>query len=212
MKEIYLVRHGQTGYNLKGIVQGRGIDTSLNETGKEQAAAFYKYYKHIPFKKIYISSLRRTHQSVDLFIKDGIPFEALPGLDEISWGISEGLEHSANNNTRYYHTISQWSQGKIDVRIEDGESPLDVKRRQQEAFNYILSQKDEDVVLVCMHGRAMRILLSWLTDNHLKDMDTFDHDNLCLYKLSYAENRFSIDLYNDRRHLHHLNGNGKAKL
>ncbi len=212
MKEIYLVRHGQTGYNLKGIVQGRGIDTSLNETGKKQAEAFYNHYNHIPFKKVYTSSLKRTHQSVEKFINDGLPHEILSGLDEISWGISEGLEYSANNNSRYYKTIKEWVKGNLDVKIEKGESPIDVQKRQQEAFDHILSNSDEDVVLVCMHGRAMRILLAWLTDNHLKEMDTFDHDNLCLYKLTYADSKFSIDLYNDRRHLLHLNGNGKQDI
>ncbi len=204
MKEIYLVRHGQTGYNQKGIVQGRGIDTTLNSVGIKQAEAFYQSYKDIPFDKIYTSSLQRTRQSVIRFIEDGIPFESLPGLDEISWGISEGLEYSANNNTRYYRTITEWNNGNITHKIEEGESPIDVQRRQKEAIDYILSKKDENVILVCMHGRAMRILLSWLTNNHLKDMDAFDHGNLCLYKLRYDGSDFSIDLYNDRAHLDHI--------
>ena len=41
MKHIYLVRHGQTDFNLKGIVQGSGVDASINETGLKQAQAFY---------------------------------------------------------------------------------------------------------------------------------------------------------------------------
>ena len=38
--EIYLIRHGQTDYNVSGIVQGRGINSDLNATGIEQATAF----------------------------------------------------------------------------------------------------------------------------------------------------------------------------
>jgi len=209
MKEIYLVRHAQTSYNEKGIVQGRGIDTSLNETGLKQAEAFYRRYKHLPFKKVYTSSLKRTLQTVGPFINDGIPYESLPGLDEISWGISEGLEYSAENNGRYYSVIRQWANGNIAFKIENGESPLDVQKRQQKAIDHILSNKEEDLILMCMHGRAMRILLSWLTKNHLKDMDAFEHDNLSLYKLKYGCSGFSIEIYNDRTHLKHLNANGK---
>ncbi|MFT5802452.1 MAG: broad specificity phosphatase PhoE, partial [Nonlabens sp.] len=32
-QEWYFIRHGQTDYNLRGIVQGSGIDSELNENG-----------------------------------------------------------------------------------------------------------------------------------------------------------------------------------
>jgi len=43
-KTIYIIRHGETDLNRLGIVQGRGMDTSLNEKGLEQAEAFYQAY------------------------------------------------------------------------------------------------------------------------------------------------------------------------
>ncbi|HRG79965.1 MAG TPA: histidine phosphatase family protein, partial [Cyclobacteriaceae bacterium] len=59
-KKIYIIRHGQTDFNLQGIVQGSGVDSSLNDMGRAQADAFYLTYKDIPFDKIYTSALRRT--------------------------------------------------------------------------------------------------------------------------------------------------------
>ena len=50
-----------------GIVQGRGMDTELNEKGRAQAEAFYQAYKDVPFDKIYTSTLKRTHQTVQNF-------------------------------------------------------------------------------------------------------------------------------------------------
>ena len=41
MKEIYIIRHGETELNRLGIVQGRGVDSDLNDTGRAQAEAFY---------------------------------------------------------------------------------------------------------------------------------------------------------------------------
>ncbi|NDE62419.1 MAG: histidine phosphatase family protein, partial [Cyclobacteriaceae bacterium] len=41
-KKIYLVRHGQTDYNLQGVVQGSGIDAPINATGRAQAEAFFR--------------------------------------------------------------------------------------------------------------------------------------------------------------------------
>ena len=51
-KTFYFIRHGQTDLNLKGIVQGRGVDSPLNDNGFKQAQAFYDAYKDIPFDKI----------------------------------------------------------------------------------------------------------------------------------------------------------------
>src|ERR1700710_2370135 len=94
LKTLYIVRHGQTDLNKQGIVQGRGRDTDLNDEGRKQANLFYQAYKSVPFDKIYISELKRTQQSIQQFIDLGIPYEKLPGLDELAWGIYEGMPSS----------------------------------------------------------------------------------------------------------------------
>lgn len=203
-KTIYLVRHGQTDYNKKGVVQGSGIDASLNEWGKQQAEAFYHAYHKMPFDKIYISALKRTKESVTRFIADGIPFEALAGLNEISWGTSEGTEFTSENNSLYKQLVNDWHHGRTHLAVEGGESPEDVMNRQKEAMEYILGQTNEKNILICMHGRAMRILLCWLMEKPLSRMDDFMHDNLGLYVLHYEEEKFEIVTTNDLEHLLHL--------
>ena len=68
VKKIYLIRHGQTDFNVQGIVQGSGVDSSLNAAGYEQASRFFAAYKHLPFDKVYTSTLQRTQQSVQGFL------------------------------------------------------------------------------------------------------------------------------------------------
>ncbi|MFW6226294.1 MAG: histidine phosphatase family protein, partial [bacterium] len=152
LKTIYLIRHGQTDYNKKGIVQGSGIDASLNDLGRQQAEAFYDAYRNMPFDKIYISALKRTKESVTQFIADGIPFEAMAGLNEISWGNSEGTEFTSENNTLYQKLVNDWLAGNTHLAVEGGESPEDVMTRQKEAMEYILQQPNEKNILICMHG------------------------------------------------------------
>jgi probable phosphoglycerate mutase len=41
-KTIYLIRHGETDYNRRGVVQGSGVDSDLNEMGQAQATAFFR--------------------------------------------------------------------------------------------------------------------------------------------------------------------------
>ncbi|GAB3964228.1 histidine phosphatase family protein [Spirosoma terrae] len=202
-KTIYLIRHGETDYNRRGVVQGSGVDSDLNDMGRAQALAFFQAYQHVPFRKIYISALKRTYQTVEPFIELGMPYEKLPGLNEISWGVMEGKVPGNIDNEYYRNLIESWAAGKTDLPTDGGESPDDVVNRQKVAFKSILSHTDEETVLVAMHGRAMRILLCWLTNRPLAQMDHFEHSNLCLYKLiyTYDTNEFSIELANDTSHL-----------
>ena len=53
-------------------------------------------------------------------------------------------------------------------------------------FRYIISQNLERVLL-CIHGRALRILLSEILDKDLTKMDKYPHSNTCLYILEYLD-------------------------
>jgi len=200
-KKIYLVRHGQTDYNLRGIVQGSGIDASLNERGHKQAEEFYESYRDIPFDKVYTSTLRRTVESVRRFIDAGLPHESLSGLNEINWGTREGIVITPEEDAYYHWVISEWQNGNTTLRIEGGESPQDVFDRQKPALDHILSQENEETVLICMHGRAMRVLLCQILNYPLQCMDEFEHSNLCLYLLNYTGSLFTVELFNDSSHL-----------
>ena len=200
-KKVYIVRHGQTDFNARGIVQGSGVDSSLNEKGKAQAEAFYQAYKHIPFDKVYTSVLKRTHESVARFIECGIPTEALKGLNEISWGKKEGQPITPEEDKYYHHMLREWQRGDTSLRIEGGESPDDVIKRMKPAVEHILSHPEERNIIICMHGRAIRILLCHLLNYPLKSMDMFEHENCCVYILNYTGSMFSVELYNSTAHL-----------
>ena len=200
-KKIYLVRHGQTEYNLKGVVQGSGIDAPLNWNGHKQAQAFFEYYKNVPFEKVFYTGLQRTKQSVQDFIDLGLPHEAVPYLNEISWGRYEGVPMTNEENHYYTDMLQKWASGDLDFAIEGGESPNLVAKRLEKVIKYILSQP-EKTILICMHGRAMRVLLSLLLRYDLKYMDVFLHQNLGLYLLHQNEmGLFRIEKYNASDHL-----------
>src|SRR4051812_5356253 len=128
-KRIFLIRHGQTDYNLKGIVQGSGVDTDLNDTGRNQARLFFDMYKDVPFKKIYTSALKRTTQSVQGFIDLGISVEAFAEFNEISWGDKDGKIIVATDDSEYHRMLAEWESGNTDACIKGGESPKQVQQR-----------------------------------------------------------------------------------
>jgi broad specificity phosphatase PhoE len=203
-KKIYLVRHGQTDFNLQGIVQGSGVDSSLNDSGRRQAQAFFEEYRHVAFDKIYTSVLKRTIETVQPFLDLGIPHEKWSGLNEISWGNREGQKITPEEDAYYHWMLNEWRTGNTSLRLEGGESPEEVASRQLPVLHHILNQPDEERVLVCMHGRAIRILLCQMLHYPLKSMDLFEHENLCLYLLHYTGTMIQVDKYNDTTHLQRL--------
>ena len=56
---LYLVRHGQTDWNIQGRIQG-STDIELNSTGLNQAQKTAELLKNIDFDVIYSSPLKRT--------------------------------------------------------------------------------------------------------------------------------------------------------
>ena len=46
---LYIIRHAETEYNRKGIIQGSEVDSDINDKGDIQAMSFYEYYKDINF-------------------------------------------------------------------------------------------------------------------------------------------------------------------
>jgi len=201
-KTIYIIRHGQTEYNRKGIVQGSGIDAPLNDTGWKQAQAFFLHYCQVPFRRVYTSVLQRSIQTVSPFLEGGLSHTPLEGLNEINWGEKEGKVANAKDHQYYSYIINSWKKGDLDQAIKGGESPRMVMERQKPALQAIL-EDDSDPVLICMHGRAMRILLCLMLNHDLSRMDDFEHANLCLYVLNYnyEKQNFELTIKNEQAHL-----------
>jgi len=200
-KTIHLIRHGQTDFNLRNIIQGSGVNSHLNETGIQQAKLFFENYKLLPYQHIYTSQLNRAIQSVDNFIQMGLKHSNLEGLNEINWGIMEGKESTPERHIEYQKIVTQWTNGNLDIAIGGGETPNQLYARQKIALEAIMQQTDEELILICMHGRAIRSFLCMLTGTPLQEMEKWNHHNLCLYELSYNGSNFEILKENDVAHL-----------
>lgn len=202
MKEVYIIRHGETDLNKQGIIQGRGINSDLNETGRLQAAAFFNRYKSIPFDKIYTSALKRTHQTVQQFIDMGISWQQLSGLDELGWGEWEGKPSSPESIVVFKKIAEEWQSANYDAKFVGGESPNDVLLRLKPAIEEIKSHHEEKCILMCIHGRVMRILLCYLLNKPLAEMADFPHQNTTLYRLRLSESgQFTLIDFNNTEHL-----------
>ena len=146
------------------------------------------------------------------FVKDGVPLEEHKSLNEISWGNREGQRITPEEDAYYHRILRQWQEGNTSIPVEGGESPEDVALRQRSFLDLLKSRSEDKTVLICMHGRAMRILLCQLLQYPLQSMDKFEHENLGLYLLHYTGTEYTIELYNDTGHLTKLRAAHEAAL
>ena len=156
----------------------------------------------MPFDKVYTSRLRRTHESVADFLALGLPHEQHESLNEISWGTREGTRITPQEDEEYHGVLQDWRAGRTTSCLLGGESPEQVAARQQPFIELLRNRPEEKTVLVCMHGRAMRVLLCQLLGYPLSQMESFEHHNLGLYELDYTGSLFTVRNFLDVRHLH----------
>lgn len=199
-QEIYIVRHGETDYNSQSIIQGRGVNTSLNETGRHQAFNFFRSFSHIHFDSLICSSLNRSKETLDPFTDLGHSIDQYPELDEIDWGDYEGHVPNGQMKEVYREILQHWRDGYVDTAIQNGESPLTVQKRQKRFINNVLANLDGRI-LICMHGRAMRVFICTLLNQSLSQMDAYEHQNLTLYKLIGSSGNYEIEWYLNRADL-----------
>lgn len=202
-KKIIIVRHGETSYNQKHIVQGSGVDSSLNDLGRKQAQAFYDFYSKEPFDLLVTSGLKRTHETMAPFIEGGLNWIQTPDINEIGWGVHEGKAGTKEMIAAYKALIAAWSSGDFDAALEGGESARELATRLRRFFDWLV-QRPESNILVCSHGRAMRCMIAILKGQHLREMEVVKHNNTGAYTVHYANEAFEVIQENDIRHLDHL--------
>lgn len=199
--KVYLIRHGETDFNRRNIIQGSGVDTDLNDTGRAQGKAFHQHHGHHPFELVVTSALKRTKQTVHHFLEAGLPHLSDARINELHWGITEGKESTPEGRAAYLEAIAAWESGDLHVRLEGGESAHELKTRIA-AFFEDLKQRPEKLILVASHGRTMRGIISYLKTGDLRDMESVSHHNTGLYVVELqADGTWTILVENDTNHL-----------
>lgn len=201
---LYLVRHGETEYNRRQIMQGRCINSSLNETGRRQARALAQRFAGTTFSVAYTSTLRRAIETAEIVLdgRPDVPVFQLADLDEMSWGSYEGTPASERLRLALAEIYAEWDRGIYDRPVAGGESIADVQARAVRAVRGIVERHPGETVLVVTHGRLLRVVLASLLDAYgLERMNTIQHANTSVNRLIFSEGRFEADLLNCTVHL-----------
>ena len=149
--KIYLVRHEETEWNKKGIVQGHK-DSRLTLNGKINADSKGKILKDKNIEIIYSSDLGRCIQTADIINKH-VEKELIttPQLRERNFGSLNGQHKDKVAAKLQFSDYSKTA--------PDGESRNQMKDRFFEFINSLRDKKLQET-LVVTHGGPIRVLLS----------------------------------------------------
>lgn len=207
LTNIFLARHGQTEYNRLNQIQGRGIDISLNKTGRQQARAIARHLKDIRLDRIYGSSLKRSRETAGIVAKKkGVELFSHPDLDEMDFGRLEGRPIS-EIETELDRGHENWKSGNISFAFEKGECPRTVLQRAHGRIVDIMREHHGLNLMFVLHGRLIRILLSHWLEYGLSAMYRVPHENGAVYHIRWDGESFEPIYLNYTDHL--PNGNGE---
>lgn len=167
---IYVLRHGQTDYNVQGKFQGQ-VDIPINETGKKQAKQIAQELKNITFDVIFSSPLKRSIQTAKIVTNSDIIIDNR--LIERSFGKLEG-EYSINN---YEERLDEF-------QIESIEH---LNKRVYEFINEIIEKyKYCNNILLTTHACVAEIINNYF--NHINNakqiINTLENGKYRVYSVS----------------------------
>jgi probable phosphoglycerate mutase len=201
--EILLVRHGEsraaTADNPFPLVDGHG-DPELHRDGHEQARRVGQRLKHQPIAAVYVSNLRRTHETAQPLCEHlNLSPRVDPDLREVYLGEWEGglLRIKAYENDPIYQRMQQ--EQRWDV-IPGAESHAELNRRLLRALNGIAERHGDELVVAVVHGGVIAHILA-----HATGADHFAFngaDNGSISQIIMLDGRILVRRFNDSSHLH----------
>jgi broad specificity phosphatase PhoE len=195
---LWLVRHGESTWNIAGLAQGHNDEAELTERGLRQAAGAAGQFRDRPVRVIYASDLRRAQQTAAAFAAVlGLPVHADARLRERSLGVLEGTAHKTIGPS-----VTGLADGLVidpDTRPPAGESVRDLYLRaaafcddlgaglRDGALPGLTSAEGADTdgdVLVVAHGGTVRVLDAYLHGIPVDQMTWRPVDNAAIVRIS----------------------------
>ena len=200
--EILLVRHGEsrpaTLDDPFPLVDGHG-DPELAPQGREQAIAVGNRLRHLPISAVYVTSLRRTHETAAPLCQHlGMTHRVEPDLREVHLGEWEGglLRIRAHENHPIYqemHKMQRWD-------VVPGAEPTEVLReRVFRGLNRISEAHPDELVVAVVHGGVIGHILAEATGSAPFAFNGCDNGSIS--KIVIVEDRIVVRGFNDVSHL-----------
>lgn len=199
MESLYLVRHGQTAWNLDGRAQGH-TDIPLDELGIEQAEQVGQAFEELEVQVVFTSDLQRARRTAEqIACSTGAALRTLSELRERSFGSLEGRPYGDVRHEIARLAPSHGHDG-LAVPVGGGETFYDVWERVKIAVTELQATPGNKVVVT--HGGTCGILLAQLIRAGHASARSFRFGNTAITHLERrSDGLYTLLRYNDTSHL-----------
>ncbi len=200
---IFLIRHGESIGNAKGIHQGQKNDFPLSELGKEQANSLKKRFENLDVNAIYSSDLIRAKETAEIISesKDITPildkrlrerdFGVIGEEEDIIKGWNLFLKQQVEKG------INSWEAIPI-----GGESDKNHFERINSFFEDIKKNHHEkDTILIVAHGGTNKVVFGVIDHSSLDEMYKIPQGNTCVNELIFENGKWKVEKLNCIDHL-----------
>lgn len=179
-KTLYLMRHGQTLFNVRRKVQG-WCDAPLTELGRKQAEVAKCYFEEqkIIFDAAYSSTSERASDTLEIVTT--MPYQRVKGLKEWNFGTFEGESEDLNPPLPYGDFFATFG----------GEEEFAFRQRLVDTLTDIMKQDDGATILAVSHGAACaQFARHW--EKNSKAGIAKGLKNCCILKFEFENDEFSL--------------------
>lgn len=175
--ELYIIRHGQTDWNIEKKMQGTE-DIPLNDTGRKQAVICAQALSSISFEAIYTSPLSRAAETAQIIsdYKCHAPVIIEPGLIERDFGEGSGMSYE-----QLHSTYPEYPQ----VLPKGMEAFELLSERIYSAVRSCAEKHPEKPILLVSHGASINAFLHQVSAGAYGTGVTW-LKNTCISKLVYS--------------------------
>lgn len=162
---LYIVRHGQTNYNLRHLCNDDPrVDVHLTDVGKKQSQEVAKQLKDVEFVKVFISELPRTKQTAEIITQyHKLPFIVDKRINDRKTGF-EGK------------TTTEFEKGLgidlFNAKPPGGESFQEEKQRVFAFLEELKQSKEKAPILIVTHHEIAKIIVGYF--KKLEDREIWD--------------------------------------
>ncbi len=195
MATLWLIRHGETDWNVAGRLQGQ-LDVPLNANGRVQAAKLSQRlggdHAREPFGALYTSDLGRARETAEASSRVlGLELKTHVGLRERHFGVLSELTLS-EAEARHPGLYARLKVRDADFVPEGGESLAQVFARSLRVLNQIADEHPGKHVLVITHGGVLDS--AWRAAKGVALQVKRDHElhNTGIYRVRVQDGRFEV--------------------
>jgi alpha-ribazole phosphatase len=198
--KLFLIRHGQTDWNLNRRFQGQS-DVPLNETGRQQANALAKRLSSQTFDAVYSSDLQRATETAKICRSDWqSDLRQDPRLREVNFGDWEGLTYTEIKE-KYPDSLATWERDVYSSSPPNGETLADLAQRVQSFLDDLPQKHNDQTILVVAHGGVLQVMICLALKLSPTMYWQFYLSTASLSRISFYPAGAILNLLNDTSHL-----------